>query len=129
MLDDLVLIGESAEALRNSVNELNGAYEEFEMTISSSKTQVMHIRKERKSFVCKLKDDVLEQMNEFKYLRCVFSKDGRFNRELEQRRDWTQCDNAASGASPLNGEQIIGEIFTAPLAEIHFFIIKWDVAI
>lgn len=42
---ELVLFGESADELQTSVNDSNRACEEFGMTISSSKTQMMHIGK------------------------------------------------------------------------------------
>lgn len=82
--DDLLLFGETEEDLQNSVNDLNGACMNFGMTISSSKTQVMHIGKVRKSFQCKQNECVLEQVSEFKYLGYIFSEDGKYNSTEER---------------------------------------------
>lgn len=46
----------------------------------------MHIGKARKDVVCKLNDQVLEQVTEFKYLGTVFSEDSRLVKEAEGRK-------------------------------------------
>lgn len=84
--DDLVLLTEDVSALQEGIDKLNSACEEFGMRISVSKTKVMHIGKERKEIVCKLNDQVLEQVSEFKYLGTIFSEDGKLVKEMEHRR-------------------------------------------
>lgn len=56
------------------------------MTISHKKTQVMHVGKCRWPITCRLNGNMLKQVSEFKYLGCVFSEDGKFDKEFEHRR-------------------------------------------
>ncbi|XP_031639874.1 uncharacterized protein LOC116351868, partial [Contarinia nasturtii] len=72
--------------LQNSVRDLQAACTDFGMTISSSKTQVMHVEKTRKTVQCELNGNLLEKVSQFKYLGCIFSEDGKFDKEFEQRR-------------------------------------------
>lgn len=72
--DDLVLVGSSEQELQNSISDLEAACTDFGMTISSTKTQVMHVGKNRKTINCSLNGSVLEQVTEFKYLGCVFQR-------------------------------------------------------
>ncbi len=43
----------------------------------------MCVGKYRKNFTCKLGDDVLRQVTEAKYLGCIFTDDGKLDRETE----------------------------------------------
>ena len=70
--DDLVLLMDDVNHLKEGVNRLNVACEEFGMKINVSKTKVMHVGKNRKEVVCELNDQVLEQVSEFKYLDTKF---------------------------------------------------------
>lgn len=84
--DDLALFGSSEQELQNNISDLEAACTAFGMTISESKTQVMHVGKTRKTVECRLNGNLLEQVSEFKYLGCMFSEDGRFMKELENRK-------------------------------------------
>lgn len=84
--DDLVLMADSVGDLQLSINELNRACNEFQMKISAAKTKVMHVGKVRMNVLCLLDDFSLEQVSEFKYLGCVFSEDGKLDREFEERK-------------------------------------------
>lgn len=84
--DDLVLFGSSEEELQNSVKDLQAACTDFGMTISSSKTQVMHVGKTPTTIQCELNGNLLEQVSQFKYLGCIFSEDGKFDKEFDHRR-------------------------------------------
>ncbi|XP_031638882.1 uncharacterized protein LOC116351002 [Contarinia nasturtii] len=87
--DDLVLFGSSEQELQDSVGDLRAACTDFGMTISSSKTQVMHVGKTRKTVQCELNGNLLEQVSQFKYLGCIFSEDGKLDKEFEHH--FMQC--------------------------------------
>src|ERR1700743_2767006 len=46
----------------------------------------MHAGKNRKEVVSELKDQVLEQVSEFKYLGTMFCEDGKLVKEIDHRR-------------------------------------------
>ena len=56
-----------------------------EMAINVLKTNVMHVGKARKTISCTLNGNLLEQVNQFKYLGCMFSEDGSLKKEFEHR--------------------------------------------
>lgn len=69
-----------------SINDLKASCANFGMTISSSKTQVMHFGRNKKTVNCCLNGNSLEQVSQFKYLGCMFSEDGKIDKEFEHRR-------------------------------------------
>ena len=84
--DDLVLFGKTELDLQDSINDLDRACLEYGMKISSSKTKVMHVGKCQKRINCSLSGSIIEQVSEFNYLGCIFSEDGKLDKEFEQRR-------------------------------------------
>ena len=84
--DDLCLFSSSEEELQSNINDLEVACRNFGMKINSSKIQVMHVGKTRKSINCTLNGNLLEQVSQFKYLGCMFSEDGSLNKEFEHRK-------------------------------------------
>jgi hypothetical protein len=55
------------------------------MKINKEKTELMCISREQKSINIHIDDQLLKQVNEFKYLGSIFAEDGRLNREIESR--------------------------------------------
>ncbi|XP_067001635.2 LINE-1 retrotransposable element ORF2 protein isoform X1 [Anabrus simplex] len=83
--DDLVLMADCAESLQSNIVELENRCNEYGMKISLSKTKLMSIGKKFNRIECQIGDTKLEQVDNFKYLGCVFSQDGNIVSEIESR--------------------------------------------
>lgn len=68
--DDFILL--MVSGLQEGTGKLNAACEEFGMKIRVRKPEVMYVGKVRNQVVCKLNDQVLEQVSEFKYVGTIF---------------------------------------------------------
>ena len=74
--EDIVLFAESAESLQNSLNILEGYYDRWKLTVSSTKTKVIIFRKGRRlpqNVRFTYKKEEIEIVNTFKYLGVLFS--------------------------------------------------------
>ena len=83
--DDQGLINEDEDELQRHANSLNTECQNHNMKISISKTEAMHISKTSKDIKIKINNEEIKQTNEFKYLGCMFTEDGKLNREIEIR--------------------------------------------
>ena len=86
--DDIVLMNESKIGLQNCLNKLNEYCCRWEMKINTSKTQVMIFSKKRNllhNFM--MNDCVLNNVDSYKYLGCMFSTDRNFKKCVELLSD------------------------------------------
>ena len=83
--DDVVLLASSGRDLQLSLDRFAAKCEAAGMKISTSKSETMVLS--RKMVACPLRigDEVLPQVEEFKYLGVLFTSEGRMEREIDRR--------------------------------------------
>ncbi|TWW52999.1 R2DM Retrovirus-related Pol polyprotein from type II retrotransposable element, partial [Takifugu flavidus] len=82
--DDVVLLASSARDLQLSLDRFAAACEAAGMKISTSKSEAMVLN--RKKVECLLRvEEILPQVEEFKYLGVLFTSEGRMEREIDRR--------------------------------------------
>jgi hypothetical protein len=86
--DDIVLMSESAEGLQGCLNKLEKYCDLWEMKVNTVKTQVMVFSGKRKPIhQFKLNGSLLNIVDEYKYLGCVFSSCRNFKKCVELLSD------------------------------------------
>jgi exonuclease III len=95
--DDQVLLASSAGELQDMVTLLNGEFEAKGMKVNASKTKVMIFEKNEEMTACEILigDESVEQVREFVYLGCMFTRDGKCDKEIERR---VKKGNSVNGA-------------------------------
>lgn len=95
--DDQVLLAESAEEMQKMVTLVNESFSKRGMKINVSKTKVMVLERDEKVTECRIMigDEKVEQVNEFVYLGCVFTRDGKYEEDIERR---VKLGNQVNGA-------------------------------
>ncbi|CAG4960734.1 unnamed protein product [Parnassius apollo] len=85
--DDQIIFASSAAELQMMVTLMNWELKERGMKVNASKTKVMVFEREESKTVCEIKieGELIEQVDEFVYLGYVFSRDGRYDRDIERR--------------------------------------------
>jgi len=78
-VDDLVLLASSEQSLENALDGFSAACDQGGMTISTEKTEVLCLQKLKPS------GNTLQQEEKFKYLRVIFTSDGKKNKEIDTR--------------------------------------------
>ena len=68
-----------------NLKELNDRYEDYGMNINKNKTKTMVIGRKLKKIDMRIKDESVEQVDCFKYLRCNISCNLNYCQEVEQR--------------------------------------------
>ncbi|CAG5039926.1 unnamed protein product [Parnassius apollo] len=95
--DDQVILASSAAELQMMVTLMNRSLKERAMKVNASKTKVMVFEREESKTICEIRieGELIEQVDEFVYLGCVFSRDGRYDKDIERR---VNAGNRVNGA-------------------------------
>ncbi|KAK3544079.1 hypothetical protein QTP86_001145, partial [Hemibagrus guttatus] len=83
--DDVVLLASSGLDLQHALGHFAAECEAAGMRVSTSKSEAMVL--DRKKVACTLQvgGEVLPQVEEFKYLKVLFTSEGRMDREIDRR--------------------------------------------
>ncbi|TWW81730.1 R2DM Retrovirus-related Pol polyprotein from type II retrotransposable element [Takifugu flavidus] len=83
--DDVVLLASSARDLQLSLDRFAAACEAAGMKISTSKSKAMVLDRKKVEFLLRVKEEILPQVEEFKYLGVLFTSEGRMEWEIDRR--------------------------------------------
>uniref|UniRef100_A0A8C6KHS8 Reverse transcriptase domain-containing protein n=1 Tax=Nothobranchius furzeri TaxID=105023 RepID=A0A8C6KHS8_NOTFU len=83
--DDVVLLASSERDLQLSLEWFGAECEAAGMRISSSKSETMVLIQKRVECLLWVRDEVLPQVEEFKYLGVLFTSEGKLEREIDRR--------------------------------------------
>ncbi|TKS64956.1 LINE-1 reverse transcriptase -like protein [Collichthys lucidus] len=83
--DDLVLLASSERDLQLSLEQFAAECEAAGMRISTSKSETMVLSRKRVECSLRVGDEILPQVEEFKYLGVLFTSEGRMVREIDRR--------------------------------------------
>ncbi|XP_056896310.1 transmembrane protein 269 isoform X2 [Takifugu flavidus] len=83
--DDVVLLASSARDLQRSLDRFASAREAAGMEISTSKSEAMVLNRKKVECLLRVKEEILPQVEEFKYLGVLFTSEGRMEREIDRR--------------------------------------------
>ncbi|KAL7857954.1 hypothetical protein AOLI_G00180560 [Acnodon oligacanthus] len=83
--DDVVLLAESHGCLQCSLERFAAECEAVGMRISTSKSESMVLSRKRMACSLQVRGKVLPQVEEFKYLRVLFTSHGKRDREIGRR--------------------------------------------
>jgi hypothetical protein len=83
--DDLVLIADSAQKLQYNLNLLMSGLEKRKFKVSLPKTKTMIISTDERRYEIRVTGQVLEQVQEFKYLGTIISEDGKLKNEINSQ--------------------------------------------
>ncbi|TWW53877.1 R2DM Retrovirus-related Pol polyprotein from type II retrotransposable element [Takifugu flavidus] len=83
--DDVVLLASSARDLQLSLDRFAAACEAAGMKISTSKSEAMVLNRKKVECLLRVKEEILPQVEEFKYLGVLFTSEGRMEREIDRR--------------------------------------------
>ncbi|CAG5024188.1 unnamed protein product [Parnassius apollo] len=94
---DQVMLASSAAELQMMVTLMNKSLTVRGVKVNASKTKVMVFEREESKTICEIKieGEMAEQVDEFIYLGCVFSRDGRYDKVIERRLN---AGNKVNGA-------------------------------
>ena len=83
--DDVVLLASSDRDLQLSLDRFAAECEAAGMKISTSKSESMVLNRKRVECTLRVGDEILPQVEEFKYLGVLFTSEGRMEREIDRR--------------------------------------------
>uniref|UniRef100_A0A674MBB2 Reverse transcriptase domain-containing protein n=1 Tax=Takifugu rubripes TaxID=31033 RepID=A0A674MBB2_TAKRU len=83
--DDVVLLASSARDLQLSLDRFVAACEAAGMKISTSKSEAMVLNRKKVECLLRVKEEILPQVEEFKYLGVLFTSEGKMEREIDRR--------------------------------------------
>ncbi|KAK0135736.1 Craniofacial development protein 2 [Merluccius polli] len=83
--DDVVLLASSDRDLQLSLGRFAAECEAAGMRISTSKSESMVLNRKRVECTLRVGDEILPQVEEFKYLGVLFTSGGRMEREIDRR--------------------------------------------
>ncbi|TWW77463.1 hypothetical protein D4764_12G0008530 [Takifugu flavidus] len=83
--NDVVLLASSARDLQRSLDRFAAACEAAGMRISTSKSEAMVLNRKKVECLLRVKEEILPQVEEFKYLGVLFTSEGRMEREIDRR--------------------------------------------
>ncbi|TWW77544.1 hypothetical protein D4764_12G0009340 [Takifugu flavidus] len=83
--NDVVLLASSARDLQLSLDRFAAACEAAGMKISTSKSEAMVLNRKKVECLLWVKEEILPQVEEFKYLRVLFTSEGRMEQEINRR--------------------------------------------
>uniref|UniRef100_A0A674P165 Reverse transcriptase domain-containing protein n=1 Tax=Takifugu rubripes TaxID=31033 RepID=A0A674P165_TAKRU len=83
--DDVVLLASSARDLQLSLDRFAAACEAAGMKISTSKSEAMVLDRKKVECLLRVKEEILPQVEEFKYLGVLFTSEGRMEQEIDRR--------------------------------------------
>ena len=84
--DDLLLLSETKEGLQNSLNKLSDYCDKWQLTVNCKKTKTMILSsgKTKETALFKYKGEIIESVNEFKFLGNCISKNGNLISSAKQ---------------------------------------------
>ena len=71
--DDMALLAEDEKMLNNMLMELNDRWKDYGLRINRTKTKAIVIRRKPKKIDMRIKDELVENVDSFKYLGCNIS--------------------------------------------------------
>ncbi|XP_054621698.1 uncharacterized protein vopp1b isoform X1 [Dunckerocampus dactyliophorus] len=83
--DDVVLLASSSRELQLSLDWFAAECEAAGMRISTSKSKSMVLARKRVECHLQVGDEILPQVEEFRYLGVLFTSEGRMEREIDKR--------------------------------------------
>ncbi|TWW64244.1 hypothetical protein D4764_03G0012520 [Takifugu flavidus] len=83
--NDVVLLASLARDLQRSLDRFAAACEAAGMKISTSKSEAMVLNWKKVECLLRVKQEILPQVEEFKYLGVLFTSEGRMEREIDRR--------------------------------------------
>ncbi|TWW71606.1 hypothetical protein D4764_16G0001030 [Takifugu flavidus] len=83
--DDVVLLASSARDLQRSLDRFAAACKAAGMKISTSKSEAMVLNWKKVECLLQVKEEILLQVEEFKYLGVLFTSEGRMEQEVDRR--------------------------------------------
>nr|XP_049580440.1 charged multivesicular body protein 1a isoform X2 [Syngnathus scovelli] len=83
--DDVVLLASSGRDLQLSLERFAAECEAVGMRVSTSKSESMVLDRKRVECPLRIGDEILPQVEEFKYLGVLFTIEGRMEREIDRR--------------------------------------------
>ena len=83
--DDIVLIGETEEEVRQMLNAVEEMCRKYKLEINADKTKIMKIGREREVLHVSLAGEPLEEVTSFKYLGHYFTQDMNHYKPLQER--------------------------------------------
>ncbi|TWW77032.1 R2DM Retrovirus-related Pol polyprotein from type II retrotransposable element [Takifugu flavidus] len=83
--DDVVLLASSACDLQRSLDRFAAACKAAGRRISTSKSEAMVLNWKKVACLLRVKEDILPQVEEFKYLGVLFTSEGRMEQEIDRR--------------------------------------------
>ncbi|TWW68301.1 hypothetical protein D4764_19G0000990, partial [Takifugu flavidus] len=83
--NDVVLLASSARDLERSLDRFAAACEAAGMKISTSKSEAMVLNRKKVECLLRVKEEILPQVEEFKYLGVLFTSEGRMEQEIGRR--------------------------------------------
>ncbi|KAI3364813.1 hypothetical protein L3Q82_000923 [Scortum barcoo] len=83
--DDVVLLASSSQDLQHVLERFAAECEAAGMRISTSKSEAMVLDRKRVACPLRVGGEVLPQVEEFKYLRVLFTSEGKMEREIDRR--------------------------------------------
>ena len=100
--DDVVLLAPSVSDLQLSLGQFAAECEVAEMNIRTSKSEAMVLNWKKVECLLRVGEEILPQVDEFKYLGELFISEGKMEREI----DW-RCSNLSyAGYAPVHrGEE------------------------
>ncbi|TWW75469.1 hypothetical protein D4764_13G0001310 [Takifugu flavidus] len=82
--DDVVLLVSLARDLQLSLDRFAAACEAAGMKISTSKSKAMVLNRKKVECLLRVKEEILPQVEEFKYLGVLFTSEGRMEQEIDR---------------------------------------------
>ena len=84
-VDDMVLMSDTAEGLESNLEVMSQVLSRWEVKVNCMKTRVMRVARQKGRCEVKVGDEVIEQVDEMKYLGVMISSDGSLEKEVEAR--------------------------------------------
>ena len=83
--DDMVLMPDTAEELESNLKVMSQVLSIWDLKVNWTKTRVMRVARQKGRCEVKVDDEVIEQVDEMKYLGVMISSDGSIEKEVEAR--------------------------------------------
>ena len=83
--DDIVVMAESAEGLQHNLQVMSDVLSKWELKVNWRKAKVMSVARKSEECEVKIGEEVIDQVEEMKYLGVMISSDGRMEKEVEAR--------------------------------------------
>lgn len=104
--DDLVVLANTEKDLQINLNIWNEELKKFNMSINIEKTKTMIITKENKKVVIKVEDNIIDQVENYKYLGTIIQNTGSYEEEINARLQATSKVYHAINKTIINNKQL-----------------------